>query len=234
MTLIVSLLSQTAVVFAMVLTYLHRILMPATVLLIGVILWIFQSFPAQAADHLEAPFVRQDGRTDINDVYIFHPGNPQNLDRTVMAMTVNPAAGAMSPTRFSENALYDFLIDQNGDAIEDQIFRVVFGSSSSGGDQALNVILIQPNGSTELLASGSTETIIQGNRNSLVFAGVRDDPFFFDFDRFNAGASFCFDPPPGGVGDDFFLGLNVSAIVIEVPTTLLGSSQIGFWGVTRA
>lgn len=192
------------------------------------------STPALAADHLEAPFVRQDGRTDINDVFIFHPGNPQDLSRIVLGMTVNPAAGVMSSTRFNENAIYDLLIDQNGDAIEDLVFRVVFSSPISGGEQQLNVSLIQSNGSTELLAAGLTEAVIEGGRDSLVFAGVRDDPFFFDNDRFNAGATFCFDPPPGGVGDNFFVGLNVSAIVIEVPTSVLGSGQIGFWGVTRA
>ncbi len=201
-------------------------------LTIGLFLWPWA--PAWAADHLEAPLVRLDGRTDINDVFIFHPGDPQDLSRIVLGMTVNPAAGIMSPTRFNENAIYDLLIDQTGDAFEDLIFRVVFASPVSGGEQQLNVNLIQSDGSTELLAAGSTETVIQGGRDSLVFAGVRDDPFFFDNDRFNAGATFCFETPPGGVGDNFFLGLNVSTIVIEVPTSVLGSGQIGFWGVTRA
>ena len=43
---------------------------------------------AGAADHLDAPLVRTDGRLDINDVYTFAHG-----EHTVLAMTVNPAAG---------------------------------------------------------------------------------------------------------------------------------------------
>ena len=49
-----------------------------------------------AADHLDAPFVKTDGRIDINDVYVFQ--SPTNADNTVLAMTVNPAAGVLSPT----------------------------------------------------------------------------------------------------------------------------------------
>ncbi len=234
MTLISSLASQIVTTLATVPTHLRRILILGKLLLIMGILLIIQASPVQAADHLEAPFVRLDGRTDINDVYVFHPGNPQNLNRIVLALTVNPDAGVTSPDRFSENAIYDLLIDQNGDAIEDLIFRTVFASPDSGGDQEFNLFLIQSDGSSELLAAGPTDVIVQGGQDSLVFAGLRDDPFFFDEQRFAAGATFCFDPPPNGVGDNFFFGFNVSTVVIEVPTSLLGSGQVGIWGVTRA
>lgn len=43
-----------------------------------------------AADHLDAPTVRADGRIDINDLYVFQG---QNSSHTVLAMTVSPAAG---------------------------------------------------------------------------------------------------------------------------------------------
>lgn len=187
--------------------------------------------PVWAADHLEAPFIRQDGRTDINDVFIFHPGDPQDIRRTVIAMTVNPAAGMVSPTRFSENAAYDLLIDQDGDAVEDLIFRTTFFTPTFGADQQLVVQMIVPDQSAEVLARGATERALRGNRNIRVFAGTRDDPFYFDFDGFNNGADFCFGE---GSRENFFVGMNISAIVIELPTSLLGSQQIGFWGVTRA
>ena len=44
------------------------------------------TIPAFSADHLDAPAVKKDGRTDINDIYVFHPGSTpatQNLSRTV-------------------------------------------------------------------------------------------------------------------------------------------------------
>ncbi len=199
----------------------------APLLLILAALSFVCSSPAHAADHLDAPFVRQDGQTDINDMYIFHPGSPQDLSRTVLVMTVNPAAGVNSPTSFSTNATYDFLIDQNGDAREDLTFRAGF---SGGGSSQQITLSLEDNGSSQILASGPVETTIQGSGGVLLFAGVRDDPFFFDLDGFNDGLAFC----NGIVGEDFFLGLNVSAIVIDVPSSLLGSGQIGFWGVTRA
>ena len=51
----------------------------------------------------------------------------------------------------------------------------------------------------------------------VVRADVFDDPFFFDLAAFKNGLQFC----PGGVGTDFFLGLNTSAIVVEVPKWVL-------------
>src|SRR3990172_2677565 len=38
------------------------------------------AFPAGAADHLDAPFVKTDGRIDINDVYVFHPEGEDDDD----------------------------------------------------------------------------------------------------------------------------------------------------------
>jgi hypothetical protein len=35
-----------------------------------------------AADHLDAPFVKLDGRVDINDLYVFHPFSESSLTRT--------------------------------------------------------------------------------------------------------------------------------------------------------
>jgi hypothetical protein len=61
------------------------------------------------------------------------------------------------------------------------------------------------------------------------FAGLRDDPFFFDLDNFNNGATFC------GAGlpvSNFFFGLNTSALVIEVPTAMIGYTSVGVWGRT--
>ena len=55
------------------------------------------ALPSGAADHLDAPAVKKDGRTDLTDIYAFqskeHPGN------TVLIMDVNPLAGVVSGTR---------------------------------------------------------------------------------------------------------------------------------------
>ena len=62
--------------------------------------------------------------------------------------------------------------------------------------------------------TGVTQAVVGGGN---VQAGVFDDPFFFDLNGFNDGFNFT--------GDDFFAGLDTSAIVLEVPTSeLLGAN----------
>ena len=185
------------------------------------------TIPAFSADHLDAPAAKKDGRIDINDVYVFHPGGaPQNQDltRTVLAMTVNPAAGVISGTTFRSGVNYEFLIDKNGDAKADSTIRVQF-KGSTVDQQSYKVHVIRGE-EGNLIARGTTGGVVE-NGDVKSFAGLRDDPFFFDLASFNDGATFC------QAGDkDFFKGFNASAIAIEVPTSMLGSGPIGVWGRT--
>ena len=75
--------------------------------------------------------VKNDGRIDINDVYVFHPGSPQDRRRTVLAMTVNPAAGVISGTTFRAGANYEFLIDKDGDAKDEGKVRIQFDARAA-------------------------------------------------------------------------------------------------------
>src|ERR1051326_3271163 len=98
--------------------------------------------PARAADHLDGPMAKHDGRLDITDVYAFQsPSNPAN---TVLIMNVDPVAGVLSPTTFSTAAVYDFKIDTNGDAKEDITYRLTFASVKNGG-QRVTLIRIPGN-----------------------------------------------------------------------------------------
>jgi hypothetical protein len=67
-----------------------------------------------------------------------------------------------------------------------------------------------------------------------VRAGVYDDPFFFDLDAFLGSYDFCSAPggTPGDSGVDFFAGLNVSAIVLEIPRAQLPAGTVGIWART--
>jgi len=183
------------------------------------------AIPAVSADHLDAPSTKKDGRTDINDVYVFHPGVSQNLNRTVLAITVNPAAGVISGTAFRPGARYELLIDTNGNARPDITIRTQF-SAVENGQQDYTVRRIKGDDS-KVIARGETNEV-ESEDGVKAFAGLRDDPFFFDLAAFNAGAAFC----PGGVGTDFFLGLNTSVIAVEVPTSMIGSGPVGVWGRT--
>jgi hypothetical protein len=183
--------------------------------------------PGGAADHLESPAVQADGRLDINDLYAFQ--SPSAPDRTVLIMTVNPVAGAVSPTTFHPNGWYDFLVDNDGDAVEDVRYSVRFGRPAPDGTQRLRVH------GPGLVGRGETGEHVMLDGGGTAWAGLADDPFFFDLQAFRdqvkaAGGprTFCDATPT-----DFFAGLNVNAIVIEVPSAQLGDDTIGVGAQTR-
>lgn len=193
---------------------------------------------AGAADHLDGPLVAQDGRTDINDVFVFHPAShgkgkgAQDLSRTVFVMTVNPGAGVISGTEFDHRAWYEFVIDTDGDARQDAKLKVRFTKPKHEGRQHVAVFHYRPGGHWVPLAEGWTGEHIESKSGVKLFAGTTDDPFFLDLDNFNNGATFC--GAKGGLPvSNFFKGLNVSSIVVEIPTALLGKdTNIGVWGRT--
>lgn len=179
-----------------------------------------------AADHLDAPLVATDGRLDINDVYVSQsPSNPAN---TVLIMTVNPVAGILSPTTFHPGASYDIKIDTDGDAKEDSTYKVTFSAPDGSGVQEVTLRRVPARGEGAVLARGQTGLDIAVEGGGMLRADLFDDPFFFDLVAFRNGLAFC----PGGVGTNFFAGLNVSAIVLEVPSATLGPSNIGVWART--
>ena len=185
--------------------------------------------PSLASDHLDAPLVKKDGRTDINDVYVFQ--SPTHAGNVVLAMTVNPGAGVISGTSFDPKATYSFDIDTNGDALADKSVSVQFGPVEGNGRQRLTLTGPGIGAKGEVGATLAVETNKKPQSVGVVRAGVFDDPFFFDLAAFRNGLQFC----PGGVGTDFFLGLNTSAIIVEVPKSVVtgDSSKISVVGRTR-
>jgi hypothetical protein len=185
------------------------------------------ALPSGAADHLDAPAVKKDGRTDITDIYAFqskeHPAN------TVLIMDVNPLAGVVSGTSFDPKGTYEFLIDNDGDARADVTLSATFADTGQG--QRIKVK--RGNATVGNAATGERFSLHGGGQ---AWAGLADDPFFFDLQALNdqvkhAGGSrtFC---DPGKT--DFFAGTNVSAIALEVPSAWLNgaSSNIGVWART--
>lgn len=171
---------------------------------------------AQAADHLDAPILIGNGQVDINDLYAFQ--SPTNPNNTVMIMTVNPFAGTMSPREFGTGVDYTFNIDNTGDAVADVRYTASF-SPVVGGSQAYTLTK-----DTLPYAVGTTgDTTATSTSGAIVQASVYDDPFFFDLAGFQNGLMFT--------GDDFFAGADVSAIVLEVPSSELGTN-IGIWATT--
>ena len=173
-----------------------------------------------AADHLEAPGVMGRGDVDLNDIYLFQ--SPTNPDNSVLTLTVNPFAGQISGTDFNDAATYQFLIDNDGDAVADITYSTTF-SAPVAGVQSLTTTR-EAGGTTTSYAMGQTGQNITTADTGTLRADLFDDPFFFDLNGFVNGFNFP--------GDDAFAGANVSAIVLELPSAELGGPAIGLWAAT--
>lgn len=143
-----------------------------------------------ASDHIDAPITTGAQSADIADVYSFR--SPTNSANIVLALTISGVQTApdmlLGQSLFAENTLYQFKIDNDGDAIEDLFIQgFVVGS---GADQTLFLrgpaapvtvgaqaqIVTGPEMSVEV-STTATPTVATANGVSL-FAGLRDDPFF--------------------------------------------------------
>src|SRR6476646_4661979 len=84
-------------------------------------------------------FPRGDARLDMTDLYAFpKPGDP---GKSILILNVHPssAVNPPSPTTsepFAPGALYEFMVDTNGDAIADIAFSVQVASSEDGKQTA--------------------------------------------------------------------------------------------------
>jgi hypothetical protein len=203
----------------------RRILSLATLGLIVVAVAVgTHAFGGRAADHLDSPLVQLDGRLDITDVYVFpSPATPAN---TVLVLAVSPLAGVMSMPSFNPDAAYEFRIDTDGDAVADITITATFSPADAANRQQVT-LTCAPVAVCER-TQGMTETNLPVS-GGMLRAGLFDDPFFFDLDAFKHDLAFC--QGPGGTGTNFFAGLNVMAIVLELPTARLGT-KLGVWGRT--
>src|SRR5438045_253330 len=147
--------------------------------------------PLKAADHREAPKVDDIPEGDITDVFLFT--DPNDPSRVVMMMNVNPFGNpSENPSfSFSPDLLYQFKIDNTGDAREDKVIQILF----TGVGQGQTVQVFGPDrpnqtGARNALlhgapsASGKFGQVFGDPSGVLVFAGLRDDPMVFDGGHF--------------------------------------------------
>ncbi|MEO8570349.1 MAG: DUF4331 family protein [Chloroflexota bacterium] len=209
------------------------------------------SLLVSAADHLDAPTTKLNHQLDITDLYAF-----KSSGGTTLILNVNPLTSpADSKTaRFSTTALYQFNIDTNHDAFADIAYRVKFSNTHTLADGTVvqDFTIRCSTGSAArsnawiggVVATGHTTgykkavQISHVRGGGRVFAGVRDDPFFFDLPGFVefkhqllAGSTDLGVLLGGFTGTDTFAGTNVSSIAIEVPNARLGGTgrNVGVW-----
>jgi hypothetical protein len=191
--------------------------------------------------HFDTPTAREDPRINVCDFYLFE-GSKGN---TVMALTVNPDAGLSAPDTFRSEALYAFRFDLNGDAKEELAFKARFGAVEhaagngrshlqhfeirlSTGIQALKGI------EGELIASGVTGAENSGKDGVKAFAGLAPDLFAGDSEALRKFRTALvqenrFAGEAWENRKNFFGRRNVTALVLEVPTTMIGQGRIHAW-----
>src|SRR6266849_10213958 len=190
------------------------------------------------ADHLDAPGLTSpamDARVDVTDHFAFQKqGDPH---RTILILNVNPLAPTHAD-EFRHDAVYETLVDTDGDARPDIAFRYRFSPKENGRqfasvarvelERELEDGHLEEEEDADLLVEqapvsfGSEAHITHGRHGVRFFAGFRSDPFFFDLIGFLNGLKFT--------GSDFFVEKNVFGIALDMPNRLLGSKpKIGVW-----
>src|SRR3954470_1160915 len=90
-------------------------------------------------------FPHGDPRLDLTDLFAFP--KPGDARKSILILNVHPSVSfdPRGPTMFepfSANALYEFKIDTNGDAVADIGYRVRF-SPSAGGMQTATLLYVE-------------------------------------------------------------------------------------------
>ena len=199
-----------------------------------------------AADHGDAPLTAHDLGADLNDVYEFL--DPNDNSRLILIMTVH---GFIVPGENGNFGIFDpairyrFELDTTGDARPDGDIDVRFSPRVAVNNvpQAQTATISLPNGRTFTAPSTNSSNTADvaptpvittdPQSNVMFFAGLTDDPFFFDipaFGRFNASIR-AGAPNPGvfSRGRDTFAGYSTMAIALSLPVSLIRgpSNQLG-------
>lgn len=209
--------------------------------------------PVRAADHAESTSVAGDPGADIADVFAFL--DPNDNSKVVLAMDVE---GFVVPSEllnlsfFGPDILYRFEIENTGDAIPDQSIDITFSPQTSRSSPQTATIQFNrrkrfgivpftaPTTVQTLNATANPFTVTTNAASGIrFFAGLTDDPFYFDIVGFNrfVGSVLGGSPDPTRLqrSRDSFAGYNIHMIAVEVPASLLrgpAGDVIGVNGVT--
>jgi hypothetical protein len=206
----------------------------------------------KASDHDDGEVDTKGRNVNLTDLYVFREqdqnpnAGPNNL---IFVMNTNPRSLARQQYFFSNTARYEFKITRVNDrnatptGIPNLILRFEFDAPNSFNQQPFKLTAIAGNGNIIGVARGKTTHLnpkpaappiinnlsLSGSQLT-VFAGLREDPFFFDVEQFfrvRAGA-LGIGPAvgfrPANTALDFAKGYNVNAIVVRVPINFLRGS----------
>jgi hypothetical protein len=207
----------------------------------------------QASDHDDGDIDVRSRALSLTDLYVFREQD-QNAnaaeDDLIFVMNTNPRSLARQQYFFSTEARYEFKITRVGniDSVPtgspDTTLRFTFSAPRGNNRQQQMTITLLEKGRQPVVINrtqnnrpivttsltNATPTVNQvkvRGRDVTVFAGLREDPFYFDVEQFfrvrsgllGRGPSVGFRSPDDAL--DFAKGYNVNAIVVRVPRKLL-------------
>ncbi|MCA9839576.1 MAG: DUF4331 domain-containing protein [Trueperaceae bacterium] len=214
----------------------------------------FKFLTVKASDHDDGETDAKGRNLNLTDLYAFRESD-QNASASnndlILVMNTNPRSLPRQQYYFSTNARYEFhlsrVVDNNDmpTGSSEGILRFEFGAPDNNNQQPISLTLIRDgredmatmtNDGKALLTTPlghdpviGTSTIVTpyGKDPITVFAGLREDPFFFDVEQYfrvRAGAA-GIGPAVGfrEPGYDFTAGYNVNAIVVRIPRKLLSN-----------
>jgi hypothetical protein len=189
--------------------------------------------------HFDTKLAREDPSLNLCDFYLFD--GPSG--KTVMAMTVNPDVGLSAQDRLHPEGLYAFRFDLDGDAREEVTFKFRFGEPRHGVDSEhthIQPFVVRKATGGNALHGDAGESLVEGETGSIAtnsglraFVGTAPDLFaanagfrqfmssFYKDQRYDADA-FLHQQNP-------FARRNVTAIVLELPSELIGKGKINAW-----
>jgi hypothetical protein len=185
--------------------------------------------------HFDSAADRADGRINPGDLYAF----PAAPGTTALILTVNPDAGRSSPTTFLPDAIYEFVIASNGGTSEDLALRITFTEPDETGQQQVRVLRADGPAARHgtqgtPLGEGRTGEVFSLGGDGLAWAGLAADPFNGDgiaVGTFLQGLTEgrytpeVFTTAPSNT----FAGRDVTAIALQLPDAVLGSTRIALW-----
>ena len=209
---------------------------------------VVAAIPLQGSDHADAINNAEDRSTDLADGYLFL--DPNDNTRVVCMMTF---AGFIVPGEnvnfgvFSEDVRYVLDFENTGDAVIDQSYFVTFGPKT-GATVPQTATIRLPDGRTftapttqpsNTAATAPTPVITTDAATGVSFyAGVVDDPFFFDIPAFNGFVSSVRAGAPNAAllqrGRDTFAGYNILAVAFSIPRASLRGTNGNIVGATQS
>jgi hypothetical protein len=205
---------------------------------------------AEAADHLDPPARvdptsgGMDREADIADVYAWYTGTGAAGRVTTILSFAGPnmpAAGQEIPC--DRDVLYEIHLSNDADLDPEFSIQARFGEDDAGN------CFVRVAGAPGMPAAGMpgdamvVPVEVPTTRGDVdVYAGLRDDAFFFDLQGFRDTVAALDDmpqpTPPMGLlmtnDRDFFAGQNTSALVVEFPLLAISPAGESFrvWATT--